>query len=160
MSEVDDQYVKRGFWINWSQGFVLGGTLTVDSRSGNAVVALLTICASIGTAQLFHLFAFFYHQWRAKGRASDGLYWQQQALLRTFPTPTTLVAEYFKLWWSWRNKVNHGKRPNFLDITSSRLKIWKTFQRLELEPEEQEPNYVCSFWSLPSLFLHMMVPFR
>ncbi|KAL5374349.1 hypothetical protein DPSP01_012021 [Paraphaeosphaeria sporulosa] len=82
----------------------MGQTLTVDSSVANVVVALLAICTSIGTAQLFNLAIFLYHQLRAHGQPSDGLYWQQQALLRTLPTPTAFVADYMKLWWSWRTK--------------------------------------------------------
>ncbi|KAH7128142.1 hypothetical protein B0J11DRAFT_430867 [Dendryphion nanum] len=106
MFELENKHVKRGVWTNWSQGSVMGRTLTVEARVGIVVIALLTLCASIGMAQLFHLLTFMYHQLRAKGKPSDGLFWQQQALLRTLPTPTALVADYAKLWWSWRHKTN------------------------------------------------------
>lgn len=108
MSELESEYVKRGLWVNWSQGAVLGHTWTIDASFANVVVALLAICTSIGTGQLFNLLVFLYHQFRAHGRPSDGLYWQQQALLRTLPTPTALVADYLKLWWSWRTKSRKG----------------------------------------------------
>ena len=108
MSELENEYVKKGLWINWSQGAVMGHTLTIDSALANVVVAILAICTSIGTAQLFNLIIFLYHQLRANGEPSDGLYWQQQALLRTLPTPTALVADYLKLWWSWRTKTKRG----------------------------------------------------
>lgn len=105
MSELGDEHVHRGFWINLSQGSVLGGTLTVDSRTGNIVVAILSICATIATAKFWQLLAFLIHQWRAKGNPSDGLYWQQQALLRTLPSSTALIADAMKLGWSWRQRA-------------------------------------------------------
>ena len=108
MSEAQNQFVKKGFWINWSQGSVMGCTLTVESATGNIVVALLALCTSIGMAQLFNLIAFLFHQFRARGKSSDGLFWQQQALLRTLPTPTALLADYVKLWWSWRGATERG----------------------------------------------------
>jgi len=86
----------------------MGRTLTVDANLGTVVVAILTIFTSIGTAQLFHLLTFLYHQFRASGQPADGLFWQQQALLRTLPPPTGVVADYIKLWWSWRAKANRG----------------------------------------------------
>jgi len=102
MSELDDQFVKRGFWINWSEGPVMGRTITTNARAGGIIIVLLTIAASTAIAQLWQLAIFYLHQIRANGRLSDGLFWQQQALLRTLPTPTSLMTDTTKLWWTWR----------------------------------------------------------
>ncbi|KAF2733975.1 hypothetical protein EJ04DRAFT_577282 [Polyplosphaeria fusca] len=104
MSELDDRLVKRGFWINWEQGAVMGRTITTDARTGNIVIALLTILTSVSSAQLWGLITFFIHQWRARGVPADSLYWQQQALLRTLPTPSTLISDSVKLWWVRRRQ--------------------------------------------------------
>jgi hypothetical protein len=105
MSEVDDRFVKRGFWIDWSRGYVMGQTLTVDAQTGMVLVALATILASMATSQLWNLFTFFYHQYRANDNYSDGLFWQQQSLLRTLPAPMALMADTMKLSWTWRVKA-------------------------------------------------------
>ena len=60
----------------------------------------MLIC--VGTAHLWHLVTFFFHQFRANGLPSDVLFRQQQAILRTLPSPSTLTAELVKLWWAWR----------------------------------------------------------
>jgi hypothetical protein len=60
----------------------------------------------VGTSHLWSLLVFAYHQVRATGRPADGLFRQQQALLRTLPPPSSLVAESTKLWWSWRKRNN------------------------------------------------------
>jgi len=49
MSELDSQYVKRGFWINEAQGPVMGRTITTDIRTGTIIVALLAVLSSLGT---------------------------------------------------------------------------------------------------------------
>jgi hypothetical protein len=41
---------------------------------------------------------------RANGRPSDGMFRQQQALLRTLLPPSSLMAESAKLWWCWRKR--------------------------------------------------------
>ncbi|KAF1915506.1 hypothetical protein BDU57DRAFT_452145, partial [Ampelomyces quisqualis] len=92
-------------WINREQGDILGQTLTVETRTGTIIVALLTILASVGTAQLWNIFTFLYHQYSANGKDADGLFWQHQALLRTMPAPTALMAETLKLSWAWRSKT-------------------------------------------------------
>ena len=109
MSEVDDRFVKHGFWINWSQGPVMGRTITTSARTGTVVIAILTVLVTAAASQLWNLITFLYHQKRA-GRAttvpSDTLFWQQQALLRTLPSPVSLAIDIFKLWLVWRKKSN------------------------------------------------------
>ncbi|KAF2709058.1 hypothetical protein K504DRAFT_408484 [Pleomassaria siparia CBS 279.74] len=107
MLMFDNVYVKRGLWTNWSQGTVMGKTITTDSRTGTVVVSILAILSSLALTHLWHLVAFTIHQFRAHGRSSaDGLYWQQQAILRTQAAPSSLIAENVHLWWNWRNRAN------------------------------------------------------
>ncbi|RAR10171.1 hypothetical protein DDE82_001446 [Stemphylium lycopersici] len=119
--EVDPQYVKTGMWVNMDGGPVLGKTITTDTQTGNLVVALLAVLSTLGmvlqnqtfekpltlsaTAHLWHLIAFAIHQVRANGRPADAMFRQQQAMLRTLPTPSSVVAEAVKLWWVWRKKT-------------------------------------------------------
>jgi len=103
MSELESQYVKRGYWINHSQGNVLGRTITTDTRTGTIIVALLALCTSLALSHLWSILTFLYHQVRAKGTTSNGLYRQQQVLLRTLPTPSTLMADSIKLYFKWKN---------------------------------------------------------
>jgi hypothetical protein len=93
------------FWIYQDHGHIMGQTLTVEARTGTIIVALLAILASIGTAQLWNLFTFFYHQYCASGQEADGLFWQHQALLRTMPAPTAVMADNLKLLWVSKAKV-------------------------------------------------------
>lgn len=62
----------------------------------------------LATAHLWHLITFLIHQLRATGRSEDALFRQQQALLRTLPAPSSVMADTIKLWWAWRGKT---KRP-------------------------------------------------
>jgi hypothetical protein len=102
MSELESQFVKRGYWVNYAQGPVMGQTITTDSRSGALVIALLAVITSLGLTHLWHLLTFFCYQVRADGVPNDGLFRQQQALLRTLPTPSTFSADLIKLWFAWR----------------------------------------------------------
>ena len=51
------------------------------------------------------MITFAIHQSRADSRLADGLFLQQQALLRTLPMPSSVVADGLKLWWSWKGKA-------------------------------------------------------
>jgi hypothetical protein len=48
------------------------------------------------------------HQVRANGKPTDALFRQQQAVLRTLPSPSAVITDTIKLWWAWRAKA---KRP-------------------------------------------------
>lgn len=108
MSEVDARFVKRGLWTRVDEGSVAGKTITADVQAGTIVIALLAILASMGTAHLWNIVAFIVHQLRANGLPEDGLFRQQQALLRTLPTPASLLADSAKLWLFWRKRVNRA----------------------------------------------------
>ncbi|KAF2265707.1 hypothetical protein CC78DRAFT_598290 [Lojkania enalia] len=102
MSELESQFVKRGLWTNRDEGPVMGKTITTDSRSGAIIIVLLAILSSLGTAHFWHIFAFMIYQLRANGRPSDALFRQQQVILRTLPTPGSLIADSIKFFWTWR----------------------------------------------------------
>jgi hypothetical protein len=53
---------------------------------------------------LWSILLFISHQIRATGLPSDGLFRQQQALLRTSLSPSSLMAESTRLWWYWRKR--------------------------------------------------------
>ena len=108
MSEVDARFVKRGPWTRLDEGSITGKTITADVGAGTIVVALLAVLASMGTAHLWNLVAFAVHQLRADGRPADGLFRQQQVLLRTLPNPGSLLADSTKLWLFWRKRVNRA----------------------------------------------------
>jgi hypothetical protein len=86
----------------------MGRTITTDTTTGNLIVALLAVSSTLGTAHLFNLLSFAIHQLRANGRPSDALFRQQQALLRTLPTPGTIMVDALKLWWAWKRKARRS----------------------------------------------------
>jgi hypothetical protein len=68
---------------------------------------------------LWHLLAFAIHQLRANGKPSDALFRQQQALLRTLPAPSSVVAEAIKLWWVWRKKTDRPFLRSFVLVLTA-----------------------------------------
>lgn len=106
MSEVNSEFVRRGFWVNVDQGPIMGQTITTDTRTGVIVVALLAVLSSLGTAHLWHLLLFCHHQYRATGEPRDAFFRQQQVTIRALPTPSTMLADSIKLWWAWRSRAH------------------------------------------------------
>jgi hypothetical protein len=114
MSELDAQFVKRGLWTNLDQGAYMGKTITTDTSTGVLIVALLAILSTLGmyphqvvhllkhrasshnipaAGHLWNLVVFSVHQSRTNEGLEDGLFRQQQAILRTSPTSTSLLTD-------------------------------------------------------------------
>lgn len=52
---------------------------------------------------------------------ADGLFHQQQALLRTLPAPSDLLADTTKLWWHWRTRTDRALTRSLLPFTIAML---------------------------------------
>lgn len=102
MSQLPAELVHQGFWTNVDKGPVMGRTFTTDTQTGNICIALLAILTTLGVHRLWSLIIFASHQLRATGKPADAFFRQQQVLLRTLPTPSSLLTDWIKLWWVWR----------------------------------------------------------
>jgi hypothetical protein len=124
MPEVDSHFVKQGLWTNLDQGEIMGKTITTETRTGIIIIAILAVISTVGkdetavqstlshsdtdflsgTSHLWNMMVFLHYQIRATGCLADGLFHQQQAILRTLPPPSALMADSVKLWWVWRKR--------------------------------------------------------
>lgn len=86
----------------------MGKTITTDTTTGNVVVAVIAVLTTIGTKRCWNLALFAYHQMRVHSKRTDGLYRQQQALIRTLPGPASMFSDWTKLSWTWRTRVNRS----------------------------------------------------
>ncbi|KAF2750154.1 hypothetical protein M011DRAFT_396913, partial [Sporormia fimetaria CBS 119925] len=105
ISKIPAEYVKRGMWVDVASGQAMGRVITTDMRTSNLIVAVLAVATAIATTHLFNLIIFGYHQLRVNASPTDGLHRQQQIILRTLPTPSSLVSEWAKVWWAWRGRA-------------------------------------------------------
>jgi hypothetical protein len=88
--------VYYGVWINWSRGQSNGSTMTLTASGAGFMVAFLAIFVSVAGGSLWRILAFLLHQQRITKTPRDGLYYQQQNILRNTPTPG--VASWQLLW--------------------------------------------------------------
>lgn len=114
MSEIEPRFVKHGLWVDLGKASSMGKTITTDTRTGTLIVALLAVLCSMATAHLWYLITFLIHLSRSDGRPSDGLFRQQQVMLRALPPPSAVVTDYIKLYWSWKStRVSRGAIRSF-----------------------------------------------
>lgn len=97
--------VYTGLWIDWSGGRLLGATITVTAARGAFVVAFIALFVQVASSHLWDLMSFAWHQYRAASQYQDGVYRQQQVILRNSSTPAATLWNFMKVFWAWRSRA-------------------------------------------------------
>jgi hypothetical protein len=97
-------YTYQGVWINWSRGKILGGTLTLAPANATILVAVLAIFVQVAGSQLWKVFQLALHQCRATQKSRDGVYHQQQAVLRNNPSDFSSIWQLLQVGLAWRHQ--------------------------------------------------------
>ncbi|RDW58675.1 hypothetical protein BP6252_13151 [Coleophoma cylindrospora] len=104
--------IYQGVWIDWSHGAILGTTLTLTKAHGAILIAALAFWVTAATSGFWSIAKFTIHQLRAsreeKSKRHDGLYRQQQAILRNSSSPLSATWEILRLSWTWRRAEVSG----------------------------------------------------
>ncbi|KAK4445119.1 hypothetical protein QBC34DRAFT_413567 [Podospora aff. communis PSN243] len=100
--------VHIGFWTNWSRGPINGGTLTLVRADANILIAFVAFfIAWVGTS-LWRIICFGLHYALSDSRPRDGLYQQQQAILRNASEPEAGLRLAALLWFAWRKRATRA----------------------------------------------------
>ena len=99
-----------GAWINWSRGPVLGATLTLPNSYGAALVFAVAVLVHLSGTFSWMAICYVLHQWRTTLAKGDGLYHQQQAILRNASSDIGVLWQLYKIGNSWRTVIPHSRR--------------------------------------------------
>lgn len=106
--------IQTGFWNDYTREGVHRWTLTLSTRwSGVLLAGLVTFIGIVG-ASFWSLLAFTLHQLRVKSGEEDGLYFQQQVVLRNPGSPLQAVSHFLKASWAWRAQQPRRLAPRRL----------------------------------------------
>ena len=100
------EHIYYGAWINWSHGPIIGATLTIDDRSGALLVAFIATFVTLIGASLFKIMTYIFHQARSKSSAQDGLFHQQQVIIRNTASPGSAAWTFLMQGWTWSGKAS------------------------------------------------------
>ena len=115
--------IYKGVWINWSKGQVKGATLTTSTTTGAILVALLALFIQFTGSRLWRILRFTLHQIRVSKGPQDGLYYQQQVILRNF-SPADAATSLMQVGWACRSKIrNSATRSLPLAVVASVFSI-------------------------------------
>ncbi|KAK7179517.1 hypothetical protein DPSP01_011952 [Paraphaeosphaeria sporulosa] len=99
----DDQ-VHTGFWINHVKGPTYGATLTLNQQAGNFLIAFLALYVGVTGQSFWTIARFLLHKHLSSKSRSDGVYHQQQAILRNSKTAPGAVQDTLTLLIAWRKR--------------------------------------------------------
>lgn len=102
MSASTDYPVYTGFWTNWSDGKVMGATLTLTRTDANLIIAFVAFFLTIITTRLWAIISFAFHALFSTPDPRDTLHHQRQVLLRNNGGPTGAAWALVRLAWRWR----------------------------------------------------------
>lgn len=111
MAESTQHYeVHLGSWTNWSQGKVLGATVTLENRDAKLLISFIALFVGLVGAAFWRLACFGIHQQLSSNNPQDGLYHQRQTVLRNTDSGLGGFRVLCQVLWAWRNIA---KRPYF-----------------------------------------------
>lgn len=94
--------VHTGFWTDWTNGSVFGGTITLNKRDGSLLIAFIALFVSVVGTSFWRICCFALHQFSSTHMAQDALYHQRQAIFRNAANGTSGLWGLLNIWWEWR----------------------------------------------------------
>ncbi|KAG9605358.1 hypothetical protein KCU77_g839, partial [Aureobasidium melanogenum] len=98
------QSVYTGFWTNWAEGQILGTTLTLSARDGAYLIAILALFVKVTGGFLWRIISFVLFR-NSPTSGWNGLFHQQQAILRNSTSGGTALFQFLQSAWCWREKA-------------------------------------------------------
>jgi hypothetical protein len=90
--------------FDWSRGYIKGSTLTVTTGTSSVIIAILALFISQVGSHSWSIICFLTHQVRSTTRPRNGLYHQQQVILRNSVWGSDLgtIYQLRRVAWFWR----------------------------------------------------------
>ncbi|KEF51723.1 uncharacterized protein A1O9_12358 [Exophiala aquamarina CBS 119918] len=102
----------NGFWTNWEDGKIGGATLTLPAYAGLILVSFLTLFVQYSGSCFWRVVSFILHQTRSVAASKDGLFHQQQAILRNSVTATNAFWTIASSASAWTSKGKGKGKEN------------------------------------------------
>ncbi|KAM5343791.1 hypothetical protein ACJ41O_012328 [Fusarium nematophilum] len=175
---VTSDHVRRGGWKNWDDGAASGGQITMLKEDAELLGIFIGIFLVFVAAGLWTLIAYLFFQLNRRSRRKrrmrhqdlpqqppdnfDGMYHQQQTILRNGGSDIAIGLAFLKLWLAWGRHPGALKRTlpvvvlalgsfGFFLVALPFITAQELFDKQGNEVLVQSPN--CGFWS-PDLQHH------
>ena len=98
-----------GLWKNWSKDTLSVTTVTTSLTVGYIFISAVTLFVSIVGSYCWTIFCYALHQHRSSPKPQDGLYHQEQAILRNSVSDSTTAWDLIRLGWCWRSHAPQAR---------------------------------------------------
>jgi hypothetical protein len=116
---VRPEHIYTGGWTNWNDNGAGGGKITMAKDKAelfNIFLGIFLLFAQAGLWVMITFVCFHCNRRRRTGTTAsarrDGLFHQQQTILRNGVTPITIATAYFHMWKAWGSS-----KPNVIRRT-------------------------------------------
>jgi len=100
-----DDDVYTGIWINRSYGPIYGATLTLTRQNGGFLIAFLAMYVGVTGKSFWKITRFLLHSFFSSTALPNGIYHQQQAILRNSKSALDAVEEVLYAMFAWRKRA-------------------------------------------------------
>ncbi|KAL1625938.1 hypothetical protein SLS56_007084 [Neofusicoccum ribis] len=97
--------IHLGTWTNWSQGQILGATLTLDRQNGGLLIAGMALFVTWVATSFWRICCLMFHRMYSTDKPRDGLYHQRQAILRNSASAGSGLTSLLQTGWAWRRNT-------------------------------------------------------
>jgi hypothetical protein len=104
MAALPSDRVYQGFWIDYTQGRILGTTITTTAGNANLVIAALSLLVAFTGSHLWDLIAFVNYCTSNSQHPRPAFHHQRQFLARNLTSPGAFALEMVKVIWRWRRQ--------------------------------------------------------
>ncbi|KAI1344685.1 hypothetical protein F5Y15DRAFT_1042 [Xylariaceae sp. FL0016] len=94
--------VHTGLWTDWSDGQIMGSTLTLTQGSANLLIAFVALWAALIAGHIWKIVCFGLHSWYSTPKSKDVLHHQRQVLLRNNAGAGSSAFSVVEIVWAWR----------------------------------------------------------
>ncbi|KAE8443412.1 hypothetical protein EG329_001893 [Mollisiaceae sp. DMI_Dod_QoI] len=94
--------VYTGLWINHSHNPILGATITLKTKDGGYLQALLVLLITTAGGFFWRIISYIIHQFCSKSGPHDAIHYQQQAILKNEDTALGAAWNFALVSFAWR----------------------------------------------------------
>lgn len=102
-----------GLWTNYSQGAIMGATLTTTQRWGNLLIAFTGFLIPYVASRFWRIICLVSHQCYSTPTSRDSIHHQRQVILRNSASPENGLWSLFYLLWARRRLERYADTPRY-----------------------------------------------
>jgi hypothetical protein len=105
-----DGNVRLGVWTNYSNGTILGATLTTTRGYGSLLTTFTGFAIAFVGSRFWSIICLILHRCYSTPEPRDAIHHQRQVILRNSVSPDAGLVFLVRLLWAWRKSGTKTKR--------------------------------------------------